>query len=78
MTKTRNDSPEELHGWFAGRLPDGWFTEAPEVTTDRDEILAYAYHKERGLPTIVVRLFNTVGPRQSPAPIRGHHVGRLR
>jgi UDP-glucose 4-epimerase len=32
-----------------------------------DEILAYAYHKERGLPTIVVRLFNTVGPRQSPA-----------
>lgn len=32
-----------------------------------DEILAYAYAKERGLPTIVVRLFNTVGPRQSPA-----------
>jgi UDP-glucose 4-epimerase len=32
-----------------------------------DEMLANAYHKERGLPTIVVRLFNTVGPRQSPA-----------
>ena len=32
-----------------------------------DEILAHAYHKERALPTIVVRLFNTVGPRQSPA-----------
>ena len=32
-----------------------------------DEILAFAYYRERGLPTIVVRLFNTVGPRQSPA-----------
>jgi UDP-glucose 4-epimerase len=32
-----------------------------------DEILATAYHKERGLPTVVVRLFNTAGPRQSPA-----------
>lgn len=32
-----------------------------------DEILAYAYHRERGLPTRVVRLFNTVGRRQSPA-----------
>lgn len=31
-----------------------------------DEILAYAYYKERNLPTLVVRLFNTVGPRQSP------------
>ena len=32
-----------------------------------DEILCYAYNRERDLPTIVVRLFNTVGPRQSPA-----------
>lgn len=32
-----------------------------------DEVLSYAYHKERGLPTIVARLFNTVGPRQSAA-----------
>ena len=28
-----------LQGWFAGRLPDGWFTAAPDVTFDRDEIL---------------------------------------
>jgi UDP-glucose 4-epimerase len=30
-----------------------------------DEFLALAYAKERGTPTIVVRLFNTVGPRQT-------------
>lgn len=30
-----------------------------------DEFLAKAYFKEKGLPTIIVRLFNTVGPRQT-------------
>jgi len=30
-----------------------------------DEFLALAYHRERGLPVIVTRLFNTVGPRQT-------------
>jgi UDP-glucose 4-epimerase len=30
-----------------------------------DEFLAMAYWRERSLPTIVVRLFNTVGPRQT-------------
>jgi UDP-glucose 4-epimerase len=30
-----------------------------------DEFLTIAYYKERKLPTIVVRLFNTVGPRQT-------------
>jgi UDP-glucose 4-epimerase len=29
-----------------------------------DEFLALAYHKQFGLPVTVVRLFNTVGPRQ--------------
>lgn len=32
-----------------------------------DEMLAYVYFKDRGLPTVIVRLFNTVGPRQSGA-----------
>ncbi len=32
-----------------------------------DEILALAYWRERGLPTIVARLFNVVGPRQTGA-----------
>ena len=30
-----------------------------------DEFLALAYHRERQQPVIVVRLFNTVGPRQT-------------
>lgn len=30
-----------------------------------DEFLALAYWREKGLPTVIVRLFNTVGPRQT-------------
>jgi UDP-glucose 4-epimerase len=30
-----------------------------------DEFLALAYAKERELPVVIVRLFNTVGPRQT-------------
>jgi hypothetical protein len=44
MRKTQGQAPihattEELEGWFAGRLPGEWFTGAPEVRADRDEIL---------------------------------------
>ncbi|HXQ18350.1 MAG TPA: hypothetical protein VN781_01845 [Acidimicrobiales bacterium] len=28
-----------MSAWFAGRVPPGWFTEAPQVTVDADEIL---------------------------------------
>ncbi len=31
-----------------------------------DEFLALGYYHERGLPVVVVRCFNTCGPRQSP------------
>ncbi len=30
-----------------------------------DEILAYTYWREKGLETVIIRLFNTVGPRQT-------------
>src|SRR3954465_8165674 len=39
MSGHRNISQQEVQGWFAGRLPDGWFTGAPEVVVDREEIL---------------------------------------
>jgi hypothetical protein len=30
---------EDIKAWLVGRLPAEWFTEAPAVTVDRDEIL---------------------------------------
>lgn len=30
-----------------------------------DEFLALAYHQEKNLPVVIIRLFNTVGPRQT-------------
>ena len=30
---------DEIAGWFAGRLPDGWFTGAPSVTIDDGQIV---------------------------------------
>lgn len=32
-----------------------------------DEYLARSYWRQKGLPVIIARIFNTVGPRQSPA-----------
>jgi hypothetical protein len=34
-----NAKLDEIAGWFAGRLPDGWFTGAPSVTTDDKQVL---------------------------------------
>jgi hypothetical protein len=30
---------EKLRGWLTGRLPTDWFTEAPQITVDRDEVI---------------------------------------
>ncbi len=29
---------DDLHRWFIGRLPDAWFSAAPDVVADREEI----------------------------------------
>jgi hypothetical protein len=39
MTKARVWTLAEVQGWFAGRLPDGWFAGPPSCTADREEIL---------------------------------------
>lgn len=33
-----DDVTAQVRGWFAGRLPEGWFTGAPEIIRDREEI----------------------------------------
>jgi hypothetical protein len=30
---------DDARDWLAGRLPTSWFTEAPEISVDRDEVL---------------------------------------
>jgi hypothetical protein len=42
MTTPRNDrshSDDQVRGWFAGRVPDDWFSGPLEISVDRDEIL---------------------------------------
>jgi hypothetical protein len=34
-----NEAQDEVTGWIAGRIPDGWFTGTPAVTLDREELL---------------------------------------
>ena len=41
---------DKIAGWFAGRLPDGWFTGAPSVTVDDKQILVVGTLSEPNLP----------------------------
>src|SRR3954447_18904381 len=56
----------EVAGWFAGRLPDGWFTGAPEVIVDRDEI------------TVVGTLPEPEAGEGDPAAARAGRISRFR
>jgi hypothetical protein len=33
-----DEATAQIKGWFTGRLPEGWFTGAPEIVRDREEI----------------------------------------
>jgi hypothetical protein len=50
QTRTTSPTPDELKGWFAGRLPDGWFSGTPNVDADREEILVVGPLAEPDLP----------------------------
>jgi hypothetical protein len=47
---TPSTTTQDLAGWFAGRLPDDWFTEPAEVTGDREEILVVGQLAEPDYP----------------------------
>jgi hypothetical protein len=56
----------EVAGWFAGRLPDGWFTGAPELIVDRDEI------------TVIGTLPEPEAGEGDPAAARAGRISRFR
>jgi hypothetical protein len=56
----------EVAGWFAGRLPDGWFTGPVELTIDRDEI------------TVVGTLSEPEAGEGDPAAARAGRIARFR
>ena len=60
----------EVAGWFAGRLPDSWFTAPPEITIDREEITVVGT-----LPAPEVAGAEAAG---SPAARAAAETGRIR
>jgi len=60
--KNTSDALRETDDRILGSpLKTRWsYSEAKAI----EEVLAHAYWKQKGLPTVTVRLFNTVGPRQ--------------
>lgn len=38
MRSHSHHHPGDAADWFAGRLPEGWFSDRPEVVVDREEI----------------------------------------
>jgi hypothetical protein len=37
--RTTAEQRQQIKAWFTGRLPDGWYAGAPDVTVDDEEIL---------------------------------------
>jgi hypothetical protein len=56
----------EVAGWFAGRLPDDWFTGPVDLTIDRDEI------------TVVGELAEPEAGEGDPAAARAGRIARFR
>ncbi|NGX07044.1 hypothetical protein [Mycobacteroides franklinii] len=59
MKRDQQTDASDAADWFAGRLPDGWFTGDPEVVVDREEI------------TVIGRLSADEGEKESEARAAG-------
>jgi hypothetical protein len=64
---THTDGDETIRGWFAGRVPGGWFSGPPEVSADREEILVVGT-----LPDV------DLGADASPESLAAARSGRIR
>jgi UDP-glucose 4-epimerase len=53
---------EDLDSVFGATTKSRWSYACSKAI---DEFLSLAYHKEKGLPVVICRFFNTVGPRQT-------------
>ncbi len=47
---TSTETRERIDGWFAGQVPDGWFTEPAEVRVDGEEVLVVGRLSPPDLP----------------------------
>ncbi len=69
-----------IQSWFAGRLPDGWFTGA-DVTIEDDQIVVLGKLAEEGLPSgdaASAESFAAGRIARFREETRGHHIGIAR
>ncbi|RZT83989.1 hypothetical protein EV383_0822 [Pseudonocardia sediminis] len=64
---------DDVAAWFAGRLPGDWFTGAPEVTADRDEIVVVGE-----LPPLETQYPDTDAGRTDAAAAEAGRISRYR
>ncbi|MBN9099638.1 MULTISPECIES: hypothetical protein [unclassified Pseudonocardia] len=64
---------DDATAWFQGRLPDGWFVGAPEVTVDREEVLVVGE-----LPALEGEFADTEAGRADRAAAESGRISRFR
>jgi hypothetical protein len=66
-------SAGDAGAWFSGRLPDGWFVGAPDVTVDREEIVVVGE-----LPALEGEFADTEAGRADRAAAAAGRIARFR